>query len=59
MAGKMGTAVVQCLYNLPAGEHSVLPFLYLYAVPDTLLLHRRFHSHSYLAETEDFSYNEI
>ena len=22
------------------GEHSVLPFLYLYAVPDTLLLHR-------------------
>ena len=25
MAGKMGTAVVQCLYNLPAGEHSVLP----------------------------------
>jgi len=28
-------------------------------VPDTLLLHRRFHSHSYLAETEDFSYNEI
>lgn len=25
MAGKMGTAVVQCLYNLPVGEHSVLP----------------------------------
>ena len=25
MAGKMGTAVVQCLYNLPPGEHSVLP----------------------------------
>ena len=24
MAGKMGTAVVQCLYDLPAGEHSVL-----------------------------------
>ena len=23
--GKMGTAVVQCLYNLPAGEYSVLP----------------------------------
>lgn len=26
MAGKMGTAVVQCLYNLPAGEHSVFPY---------------------------------
>lgn len=25
MAGKMGTAVVQCLYNLPVGEHSVFP----------------------------------
>ena len=25
MAGKMGTAVVQCLYDLPAGEHSVFP----------------------------------
>ena len=24
------------------GEHSVLPFLYLFAVPDSLLLHRRF-----------------
>ena len=24
MAGKMGTAVVQCLYDLLAGEHSVL-----------------------------------
>ena len=24
------------------GEHSVLPFLYLYAVPDSVLLHRRF-----------------
>ena len=25
------------------GEHSVLPFLYLYAVSDKLLLHIRFH----------------